>query len=74
MLILNECERQLYDASLFQMDPPEWAIILLLVEDEEAMAEHIGQAFPKWMELRLKESTDEDFKLILNFVKVARKY
>ena len=38
------------------------------------MGEYIGQAFPTWMELRLKESTDEDFKRILNFVKMARKY
>jgi hypothetical protein len=74
LLILNECERQLHDAFLFQMDPPERAAVLLLVQDEEAMAEHIGKAFPKWMELRLKESTDEDFKRILNFVKMARKY
>jgi hypothetical protein len=74
LLILNECERQLYDAFLFQMDLEERATLLLLVENEEAMAEYIAHAFPKWMTHRLIESTDEDFKRILNFVKMARKY
>jgi hypothetical protein len=73
-LMLNECKRQPHDAFLFQMDPPERATVLFLVQDEEAMAEHVGKAFPKWMELRLKESTDEDFKRLLNFVKMARKH
>jgi hypothetical protein len=74
LLMLNECKRQPHDAFLFQMDPPERATVLFLVQDEEAMAEHVGKAFPKWMELRLKESTDEDFKRLLNFVKMARKH
>jgi hypothetical protein len=74
LLILNECERQLYDAFLFQMEQHERATVLLLVENEENMAEYIAQAFPKWMESRLKETTDADFKRILNFVKMARKY
>jgi hypothetical protein len=74
LLMPNECERQLCDAFLFQMDPPERAIVLLLVQDKEAMTECIGKAFPKWMESRLKESTDEDFKRLLNFVKMARKH
>jgi hypothetical protein len=34
------------------------------------MGEYIGQAFPKWMEQQLQESTDEAFKRILNFVKM----
>jgi hypothetical protein len=74
LLILNECKRQLYNAYLFQMEPQERATILLLVENEENMAEYIAQAFPQWMERQLLESTDEDFKRILNFVKMARKY
>jgi hypothetical protein len=74
LLILNECKRQLYDAFLSQTEPPKCATILLLVENEETMAKYTGQAFPKWMERQLQESTDEDFKRILNFVKTARKY
>jgi hypothetical protein len=75
LLILNKRKCQLYDAFLFQMDASECATVLLLVENEEAMGEYIGQAFPTWMELQLrKESTDGDFKRILNFVKMARKY
>jgi hypothetical protein len=47
LLILNECERQLYDTFLSQMDASECATVLLLVENEEAMGKYIGQASPK---------------------------
>jgi hypothetical protein len=72
--VLREAERAVYDLFLFEMHRDAFDEMRELAEDVEALATYLGEQVGRWINEKLRTSTDKMFKFGLNFVKAARAY
>ena len=70
--ILNECERQAYDAYIMYMFQKNKEHLVTLSINPLLLAEYLACNFEVWVDDRLKHSTDEVSRFGLNFIKIAR--
>ena len=74
LLVLTECERQLYDAFVSQLPDNVVNSWGALFANPSLLASTLANCFLQWFDNKLTSSTDEVFCMGIHYVKLARQY